>query len=81
MGVVEIIGGALLLICGIGIIVSTMLQESSKGGALGSLTGAESYYNQNKGRTREAMLVKVTKYLAAGFFAVTLIVYAIDIYL
>ena len=44
-----------------------LLQEGKQAG-LGSIGGmAESYWGQNKGRSMEGTLVKVTKYLAILF--------------
>jgi len=71
MGVLNIIGGILMVLASIGIMLAVVLQESPKGGGLNALSGGDSYYSKNQGRTMDAMLVKVTKVLAVVFFVVT----------
>lgn len=80
MGVMEIIGGIVMILIGAGIVVSVVLQQSPKGGSVNALTGSDSYYNKNQGRTRDAMLAKTTRGLAIAFFVVTLAVYTVAIY-
>ena len=81
MTVWEIIGGAVMILMSIAIVIIVGLQESTKGGGISALTGGDSYYNKNQGRTRDALLAKAAKFLAVGFFVVTIIVYALDFYL
>jgi len=81
MGVLDIIGGILLIIICIGIAVMVLFQESPKGGGMNALTGGDSYYNKNQGRTLDAMLAKGTKIFAIAFIVVAIAVYAIDIYI
>ncbi len=81
MTVWEIIGGVIMIVMSIAIVVAVALQESPKGSGVTALTGGDSYYNKNQGRTLDSMLARVTKFLAVGFFVVTIIVYAMDNYL
>ncbi|MCL2253691.1 MAG: preprotein translocase subunit SecG [Lachnospiraceae bacterium] len=61
-----------ILVC-IALIVLVLLQEGKSAG-LGSISGAaETYWGKNKGRSMEGTLVKITKYLAAGFILLTVV--------
>ena len=79
MGVIEVIGGVILLVAAVIVIVSTMLQEG-KQGALNALAGSNesSYIGKNKNRSFQATLVRVTKYFGVVFMVVTLAVYFIS---
>ena len=74
MGVLNIIGGIIMILTSAAIILCVLLQESKRGGGLEALSNANSYYSQNEGRTRDALLHKVTRVLAAIFFIVTILV-------
>ena len=78
MNVWEIIGGAVMILMSIAIVLLVTLQESPKGTGVSALSGGDSYYNRNQGRTLDAVLSKFTKYLAVAFFVVTVAVYAVD---
>ena len=80
MGVIEIIGGALMIILSVLIVLLVLFQESPKGSGVGALTGGDSYYNKNQGRTRDALLGKATRILGTAFILLTVVVYAIDVY-
>ena len=77
MGVIEVIGGIILLVAAVIVIVSAMLQEG-KQGALNALAGSNesSYLGKNKNRSFQATLVRVTKYFGIVFMVVTLAVSA-----
>ena len=79
MGVIEVIGGVILLVAAVIGIVSAMLQEG-KQGALNALAGSNesSYLGKNKNRSFQATLVRVTKYFGIVFMVVTLAVYFIS---
>lgn len=68
-----IIGAVILLICVI-ITVICMLQEQKPQNATSALTGAsnDSFYDKNRGRTKEARLKKFTTILAIAFFVLIL---------
>lgn len=81
MNVFEIIGGSIMIILSIVIVALVSMQESPKGSGVSALTGGDSYYNRNQGRTLDAILARATKYLAIVFFVVTIAVYAFDVFL
>lgn len=55
-----------ILIC-IGLVITVLMQEGKSAG-LGALSGAaETYWDKNKGRSREGLLVKFTTGLAVAF--------------
>jgi preprotein translocase subunit SecG len=72
MGVFEIIGGSLIILMSIAIVILVLFQESPKGTGVSALTGGDSYYNKNQGRTLDAVLSRATKWLAVGFFVITI---------
>ena len=49
----------IIALCAVGLIVVVLCQESESDGTT-PLTGAETYYSQNKGRSKEGMLKKAT---------------------
>jgi preprotein translocase subunit SecG len=81
MSAIDIAGGIIMILVSIGIIIAILLQESKRGGGIEALSMGSSYYSQNQGRTRDAILHKATKVLAIVFFLVTIIVSAARIYL
>ena len=61
-----------ILIC-VALAVIVLMQEGKSAG-LGAIAGAaDTYWGQNKGRSMEGGLVKITKILAAAFFVLSLI--------
>lgn len=65
--------GAVLIISSISIVLLVMLQQSQQQGLSGAIAGgADSFFDKNKGRTKEAQLAKFTKILAIVFFVATL---------
>ncbi len=75
MNIFEIIAGVLLIITSIAIIVLVMLQDSTEGMS-SAVTGdvSESYLSNNRGRTREEKLKKITKVAVIVFMLLTLAV-------
>ncbi len=61
----------LILIC-VALTVIILFQEGKQAG-LGSLSGqnSETYFNKNKGRTKEGMLVKATTVMVILFFVIS----------
>ncbi|MGI5896905.1 MAG: preprotein translocase subunit SecG [Oscillospiraceae bacterium] len=81
MSVWEIICGSLLLIVGIFIIIVVMLQESKQPGLSGSLDGGMSAANTSgRGKTSEAILIKLTKISAIAFFVITMAVNFVSVF-
>lgn len=69
-----------MILISIAIIFLVSMQQSPSGG-MSALTGGDSYYNKNQGRTLDAMLSKGTKYSAIAMFIVTILAYAANVYL
>ena len=69
MNLFEIIAGALLILLSIAIIVLVTLQDSTEGMS-SAVTGdiSQSYLANNRGRTREEKLKKITKICVIVFF-------------
>ena len=72
----EILKTVLMIIFAIDCIALTaiVLMQEGKTQGLGTIGGmADSYWGQNKGRSMEGTLVKVTKYLAISFIVIAAI--------
>lgn len=68
----------IVAIAAITLIVSTLMQESQEGGA-NAITGTqESYYSQNKGRTKEGILKKITIAMAS-IIAISIVLFFVTI--
>lgn len=68
MGLWEIILGVLVLVIALFIIITVILQEGHQQG-IGTVTGgADSFLSKGKARTADAMLAKLTKFVAILFF-------------
>ena len=66
--------GGILIVASIFIVLFVMLQESRQAGLSGAIAGgSDSFYEKNKGRSKEARLALYTKILAVVFFVVTLV--------
>lgn len=66
--------GAVLIISAVLIIILVMLQQSQQQGLSGAIAGGtDSFFDKNKGRTKEAQLAKLTKILATVFLVTTLV--------
>lgn len=76
MSVLEIIGGILLLLSSIIIIIIVLMQDNKEQGLSTAITGgsAESYFNKNGSRTKEAQLNRLTKVCAIILFVATIVV-------
>ena len=69
MGGLEIVLGILLIAASLAIIVIVLMQKSREGGLSGAITGgSDTFFGKNKSRTKEAILARVTKYVAIVFF-------------
>ncbi len=73
MGVLRIILTIIYVLVCIALTVIVLMQEGKSAG-LGAISGAaDTYWGQNKGRSMEGGLVKVTKILAVLFFVLSLV--------
>jgi preprotein translocase subunit SecG len=62
-----------ILIC-ITLTFVVLKQEGKSAGLSGALTGStETYWSKNKGRSAEGTLERITKYLAAGFIILSVV--------
>ena len=71
MTTLEIVGGVLLLIvCALVIIICLSQDQKSQDSMTAALTGAssDSFYGKNEGRTKEAILNKITRTLGIIMF-------------
>ncbi len=75
-GVIQIIGGVLMLISSVLIIILTMMQEQKQQDMSSALSGqSDNFYGKgNVSSSREQALARLTKLLAAVFFIVTVAV-------
>ncbi len=72
MSALEIILGVLLILTSLAIIVIVLMQKSREGGLSGAIAGgSDTFFGKNKGRTKEAMLAKITRYIAIVFFVLS----------
>ena len=79
MEILEIILKILFVIDCIALVVIVLLQEGKSAG-LGSIAGAsDSYWGQNKGRSMEGALVKITR-MAAILFVVLAVVLNLSVF-
>lgn len=83
MELLEIIGGAVLLIACIAIVILCLMQENKSGDSMtNALTGAssDSFYGRNESRSREAVLGRMTRTAGIILFIITLAVNIIPIF-
>ena len=83
MSILEIVGGAvLLLVCVLITIICLAQEQKSQDSMTAALTGAsaDSFYGKNEGRTKEAILGKITRTLGIILFVVTLAVNIIPLF-
>ncbi len=84
MTTIELIGGILLLItCVLSVLLCLMQDKNVDQNMTSAITGAsnDSFYGKNTGRTKEAMLLKMTRVLLGIFFVVTLLVNILPVYI
>lgn len=58
--VVRWVSIAVIALCAIGLIITTLFQSSADENGATAVTGQESYYSQNKGESRDGRLKKWT---------------------
>ncbi len=78
----NIMGAVLLLVCAIIIILCLCQESKAQDSMTSAITGAstESFYGKNEGRTKEAKLIKATKYGVILFFVLTLVLNILPIF-
>ncbi|MBC8536461.1 preprotein translocase subunit SecG [Feifania hominis] len=74
MSTPKLIVSIIQLICAIAIIVAVMMQDDKEGGMSGVISGgsSESFFGRNKGKTKGAMLGKITILAGVVFVGLTL---------
>lgn len=66
--------GAILFFASVGIVIAVMGQKSQQQGLSGAIAGgSDTFFEKNKGRTKDAQLSKITKILSTVFFVVALV--------
>ena len=83
MSILEIVGGAILLVVCLAVIVLCLAQDQkSQDSMTAALTGAstDSFYGKNEGRSKEAILNKITRTLGIILFLVVLAVNIVPIF-
>lgn len=83
MSGLEIAGGVIiLLVCLVTIIICLSQEQKTQDSMTAALTGSssESFYQNNEGRTKEAILNKTTRTLAIILFVAVLAVNVIPIF-
>lgn len=83
MELLEKIGGVVLIIVSVLLIILCLSQEQkSQDSMSAALTGAstDSFYGKNEGRTKEAILAKITRAMAIILFAAVLAVNIVPIF-
>ena len=83
MQTLEIIGGvAILVISLITIILCLSQEQKSQDSMTAALTGAsaDSFYGKNEGRTKEAILARITRFMAIALFVAVLAINIIPIF-
>ncbi len=74
MGIAEIVAGSVLILASLVIILVVLAQDSKDDGLTSAIGGGynSSFYEGNKGRTKDAKLSRFTKVSAVLLFVVTL---------
>lgn len=74
MDILELIVKIVYIAVCVVLTVVVLKQEGKSAGLSGALTGAsDSYWSKNKGRSKEGMLGKLTKALAASFIVLSVV--------
>ena len=73
MEVLEIILGVVMLLLSIVIIGVVLLQQGHRSGINGAISGgADTFLSKNNAKTADALLGRITKYLAGAFFVIAI---------
>ena len=74
MSALEIVLGVFLILASVLIIAIVLMQKSREGGLSGAIAGgSDTFFGKNKGRTNEARLAKMTRYIAIVFFVLAFV--------
>lgn len=73
MKVLHIILTVIQVLCAVGLVAIVMMQSGKESG-MGVITGSsDSFLSKNKSGSRDAMLAKLTKWIAGVFMVLTLV--------
>lgn len=77
-----IVGVVILLLSFLTIIICLSQEQKSQDSMTAALTGAsaDSFYGKNEGRTKEAILAKITRFMAITLFVAVLAINIIPIF-
>lgn len=73
----QIVVGILMIVVSIIIIAVVLLQQGRRTGIGAISGGADTFFSKNKARDIDAMVAKITKYVAIAFFLVAIAATAI----
>ncbi len=73
MATLKIVLTIIFIIVSIAISILVLMQEGKQSG-LGAISGGETYWSKNKGRSKEALMVKVTTVLGVLFIVLSLLI-------
>jgi len=75
MSAIEIILGILVILVSLVIIAAVLLQQGRRAGVNGVISGAaDTFLSKNKARTFDAMVARLTKYVAIAFFVLAIMI-------
>lgn len=70
--------GSILILLAIVVTVIVLMQEGRSQGVSAVMGGsADTFLSKTKGRTNQARLERITKYLAVGFFVIVLVAFLV----
>lgn len=73
----------IIVLCAVIMIISTLMQSNDSNNGLDAFTGnsQESYYSQNKGASRDAILKRITISMAVIMFVCIIIFFVTEIFI
>ena len=76
MGIIEIIGGLLIVVLSVIIIAAVTMMDPKGNGVTSALGGGDngSFFDKGRGQTKEAMLVRATTVCGTAFTVLVVIV-------
>lgn len=80
MNVFEIICGVAMIVTSIIVVFLVAIQEP-KGDGLSALAGGNSFLSTHSDRSTSAIVGRITKALVIAFFLLTIVVYAVSVFL
>ena len=75
MGTLQMVFTIIQFVIALALTVVVLAQDSKSGGMGAMMGGSETFFGKNKGKTKEALLKKLTIIFGVLFGALTLIIY------